>query len=221
MNTKCIIVDMLDYVGIQPNGLRSLSHVYPEIWKHPPWNEYRKCPICGRYSGIEDVEKFGITTCSVNHSEVVLIEPWIADEVYEEIIIEMLKPGFIGFLLIDQYGSIVGFTWGELRLLDEVEEKTAHHFDLNAETVFYYSELGILNKAEYRGQGYGKMLVSKLVEVVQKTHFDMPSILRTNNLSPAYHLFTRAGYRLIPHEDVNPNRVIMMAEDTSLLRTIS
>lgn len=208
-----ILVEMGDYLQLNPQVVYPLATLYCGIWPDAPWHEYMKCSGCGRYYSQAQYHAEGISTCS--YCYLPLRAAWIASEVVENIRAEMQLSGFIGYLLINPTEGPVGFTWGFLRNTGDLSRLSQH---INAGEVWYYCELAVKNDARYRNKGLGSMLVRNAVREARNRFADYPTLLRTHELGPAFDLFKRAGYRCFEHEpDINPNRVLMMADSCSKL----
>lgn len=184
-----------------------LAQFYCNIWMYDPnFGEYRQCPVCKQYFNEEQVEVEGITTCDGSaiqnpHPLTSLSLAWEPEFVKKEILDPdtVLGDKFFGAVAVDPVtGNIVGFTWGKIRELTDIEKDYGSEIanlvradNDNAETA-YYSE--IATDPAKRGLGIGSRLCRMLTSWMKKNYPNLPGLLRTHKDSPARRLFEKSGF---------------------------
>jgi len=193
----------------------------------PNFKEYRYCPSCHRYYSQDEVENQKILTCkgsSSRHPEVKLEKRWTPEFVEQELApLLSLNEDFFGSLAISKTDNkVVGFVWGYVISLSEISKSWSPDIvsKINEETpctkIAYFQEIG--TDTSLRGYGIGSSLCASLTSWMKYSYPSLPAYLHTHQQSPAFKLFSKAGYRHFAKSDsVNSGRIIMFAPSCSQL----
>ncbi len=200
--------------------LPQLVGCYQDVFADPPWNEWMKCSICGKYWGKKDSDallRMEFECCSTP-----LKEFWPKEEVKDNIRNEVTDKSSCVLALCD--GQVVGFCWGYPITLPDLEQKLGLEFLAllserwgNQDVVAYQSEMGLLKR--HRGQGIAQRMFQRRqkdfldhglkVGVVRTREFPEPSV--------TFLWFTqKLGYQVMTRYPGDDGRVVLARELHSL-----
>lgn len=133
-----------------------LIRCYQNVFADPPWNEHKRCGVCGKYWGRLEHLRSNIA----EHCGKPVVDFWSADVVESNICSEVGHEASCWVARLN--GEIVGFCWGYplgLEVLDQklqlagVSGAVRSHFG-NLERVAFQNEVGVVE--ELRGQKIAK-----------------------------------------------------------------
>lgn len=143
------------HLGPAENNEKTLSGLircYQDVFSEPPWNEWKKCQICGKHWGIDE-KNYVEQDLKLKHCGASVVDFWPHDEVLNDIREELSQKGAFCFLVKNNEGDIIGFYWGYLIELEKLEKKLNIELMLESRDkkliVAYLDDMGVLN--QYRG----------------------------------------------------------------------
>ena len=142
------------------------AQLFAEVFSGHPWYERMKCSECDSY--FKDAHPEG-TICA-DCKQGLITPAYPIDKTTLMINDIFLKPNHRMFLI--ENGGIVGFAWGYTRSAEETVNRFGPHAEEalnqirslsnNSSLIFTAAEIGI--RENMRGKGYGKLLLTKLLE---------------------------------------------------------
>jgi len=210
----------LKFVRFNPHKntflLEGLIDCYREVFGADPWNEWKKCPICGTKWGTAEKETLRQTHCGVP-----IVDFWPKDQVRGDICHE-INPEASCWLAVEinedsSQNRVVGFCWGYPIGLDELEEKlllpglkesVVKKFGRVGDKIAYQDELGLINS--YRGKKVAKeMFVLRLQDFLDQGL--QIGLVRTKSNPPTvtYLWFQRIGYEVVAEYNDLDGRVVL------------
>jgi len=207
----------IKYLRFHPDDnndfLNRLIDCYRQIFMAEPWNEWKKCPICGKKWGIS--EKKELECRDFKHCGQQVVDFWPKEKVESDIREEIGSSDDFCVIALDNQG-VVGFCWGYLIPPEKLEKKTelpglASTINENfgdLALVSYQDEIGVLT--QYRCQNIGNVLHSKLLDFFRRRGLKV-TITRTKSNPPsvAYRWYQRIGYKVIDEYHDTDGRVIL------------
>lgn len=196
-----------------------LAKLYAEVFADPPWNEFTiDLGGCGKYYGRDT--KPG-QPCSCGNGTLEPAYPLEKTKRYIEESAE--RPGAVLLTNMSSNLSMVGFSWGFIETPAKFAEEK--YQEANRKTVtkalesgglptnkeaYYIAEVGI--KSEFRGKGYGSILVVGLLGTADGCGLN--SFMRTNKNSPMVRIATKKDMHMIPkfEDPENAQRVLFVKE---------
>ena len=199
----------------QPEIIPALVECYREVFSDVPWNEWKRCAVCGTYWGKKDLAH--LQQMEFLHCGRLLVDFWEVEHVEEEIH-HRITPEASCYIAIAPDGSTIGFTWGFPATFDYLEEdlkisireKFQAQFGTAPVLVAYQNEIGV--DVKYRGQKIAKnMYISRSEDFIAKelTY----GVVRTRQFpepSVTFSWFTeKLGYKIIARYPGDDGRVIL------------
>ena len=191
--------------------LPKLVECYRIVFGEAPWNEWKKCGICGAKFGISETNAGDTNSTHCNQS---MQDFWPVDSVSRDIQKQINGLSSCWIALDDS--SVVGFCWGypmdpkelERELgFEGVSNQITKHFG-HVERVAYQDELGVIN--EYRKHEVAKaMFASRLSDFISNGL--EVGVVRTKTKPPSvtFKWFSRIGYKVIAEYNDSDGRVVM------------
>jgi GNAT superfamily N-acetyltransferase len=190
-----------------------LVRCFQDVFADPPWNEWRKCSVCGKYWGLTASEE--LARLNNTHCGMPVVEYWPSDEVFSDLQHEITEEASC-WLAVDE-ARVVGFCWGYPIAFGELERKLKIGFADSVEhqlghghRIAYQDELGVLSS--YRGQKLAHQLYAKRHEDFLAQGLTA-GVVRTRRLpepSVTYLWFTeRLGYKVLAEYPGDDGRVIL------------
>lgn len=195
--------------------LSSLVTCYRQVFAGEPWNEWKRCSLCG--------QKFGwgarreLKGQKYIHCGQKLIDFWPRQKIAEDIQNETSAQASFWLAVIGR--RVVGFCWGyriSIEVLSQklklacLEASFKQNFKYSGD-VGYLDDMGLLEK--YRGRGWaGKMHDLMLRDF---RGWQLPAILaRTKTIPPTivYKWFPAIGYQTVAEYNDSDGRVILAKE---------
>jgi len=175
--------------------LESIAELYAQVFAGPPWNEFSRCPGCGRFYDQNNPIGSSSSCCGQQ-----LVEAYPLEETINYIETELGKPNAVLVYLVNPNGEIIGFAWGYQTTpqdfvdnkyqTDQMRQKVINSLGLSPQSlIFYFSECGI--DPEYRRKGYANKLTRVMVDAAQSS--GLPLLMRTNSQSPMVAVTQRFG----------------------------
>lgn len=193
--------------------LEGLVNCYRSVFADEPWNEWKKCTLCGQKWGISESEKLKWMDFRCCGKE--LIDFWPKEKVKEDIQHEISSDSFCLLALDDE--NVIGFCWGYLIHPMDLEEKTELSrlssiiiSKFGDESVGYQDEIGVL--PSYRDLRIGKFLHRERLNYF-RGHDAETAVTRTKSNPPTvtFHWYQRIGYKIIAEYHDIDGRVILAA----------
>ena len=186
---------------------------FQDVFAEPPWNEWKRCPVCNQYWGTDHRET--LAASGFTHCEAPVVDYWPTQQVREDLDHE-ISPHASCWLAVEQE-SVVGFCWGYEATIEYLEDRLKIQFQDDLEKMYgkghriaYQDELGVLN--HYRGKKIAK-------DLFMRRHMDFRQqglslgIVRTRRTpepSVTYLWFTqRLGYQVITEYPSDDGRVVL------------
>lgn len=195
-----------------PELLEKIVSCYQVVFGDDPWNEWVRCPTCGRHWGLsvrEVLDRGELLCCNR-----VPLPFWPEEQVRSDILHEITQDASC-WLVLDQ-NEVVGFSWGYPMTPEMLEKKLelrglaatlATEFP-DIKRVAYQDELGVIK--DHRGRGHARqMFLSRLEDFrAQGLHV---GVVRTKRTPPSvtYSWFTRIGYKTIAEYHDPDDRVVL------------
>lgn len=204
------------------NLLERLIDCYRAVFAGEPWNEWKKCCLCGSKWGIREESK--IAVLDFKHCGQPVVDFWHRETVRKDICEEIILEASCWVAV--KNSNIIGFCWGYPIELKDLEEKlklpdfvkrTSMH--LNQERyVAYQDEIGVLE--EYRRHGIATEMFLRRLKDFQSLGLAV-GIIRTLNdeSSVPYKWYRKLGYYILDQykrHDPKDNRVILARSLTDL-----
>ncbi len=213
-------ISLIKYSPFEDQSLTPrLVQCYRDVFAGKPWNEWLRCPKCGKSWGI-DAKDF-LLSGNFKHCGISLIDFRTEDEIIFEIQREITADASCR-LAIDQ-NKVIGFCWGFPIMLESMQGKLGQTLDTpnnidQTTRIAYQSELGIL--PEYRHQGIAKKLVKqRLLDFLdQELEYGLVRVKQTPKPSVTYLWYTKLGYSIVGHH--SNGRVILGRELDGLERLL-
>lgn len=193
---------------------KNLAITYAKVFSGPPWNEYTKCSIDGRFFGLDTIPG-GFCKANCSPCKGVLEPAYPETETIAYIQDEMSKPNSVA-RIIKAKNEILAFAWGfsleSPDIFAEEKYKTAEMRNIISDLLrqsgisdsfFYFSEFGVANK--YRGRGWSNDLFTELNREAQKLQLSI--LMRTNQESPMIAVAEKFGMTQILGPQVRVDRV--------------
>lgn len=191
--------------------LSGLVDCYREVFGDAPWDEWKRCQICGAKWGRNDPV---LKDPSFRHCGQELIDFW-PEEVVRSDILKEVTPEASCWLATNSEG-VIGFCWGyPITLLELEKELELHGVVCAIENVFgkalvvaYQDELGL--KQQYRNLGIAKEMFKRRLEDFRKQNLPIGVVrTKTNPPTVTYKWFTRMGYRFVAEYGDRDGRIIL------------
>jgi len=169
--------------------LPQLIKVYQSAFAEPPWDEFKKCSLCGINYGIIETKRLP-NTCKKCSTPLKLEEFWSSEDVRKDLDFARLQEDCV-VLVAELDRKISGFTWGYKIPL----EKFPFLRDYISNKTNYMDEIAVAG--DFRRKGIGKILGEKYIEYCKKIN-SAEIILRTDqrNIS-SMSLFKNLGFKNI------------------------
>jgi len=192
--------------------LDELAECYRTVFGEHPWSEWKKCPVCAKKWGIEEMEEL----CSVGHSHCgsSVVDFWPTEHVKEDLFSE-ITPEASCWLAIEQMNGVIGFCWAYPIHANHLEEKlelsgisNLLKDEFGSEKVGYLDEVGLVQRMR------GKRIAKKLYRAVIRDIIDGGigvNVMRTKTNPPtvAFHWFIKDGYQVVAEYNDPDGRVIL------------
>jgi len=196
----------------QPELLPQVVSCYRKVFSGEPWNEWKKCPMCGQYWGAG--QRLTLKQMNFQHCGTAVVDYWPRGIVARDIRHEINDRSSC-WLAMDG-ASVIGFCWGYPISQDTLEEKlgleglarTIEH-DLRCPwDVAYQDEIGVL--PGYRRRGIARWLFEARLDDFLRQGLGL-SVVRTKTRPPTvvYHWYLRLGYRVVAEYGDQEGRVVM------------
>ncbi len=191
-----------------------LVECYRNVFADPPWNEWLKCSICGKYWGRKDIEY--IKDITFRHCGQPLVDFWGRKTVLSDIKNEIKSGTSSCWLALDQM-KVIGFCWGYPSTTSDISKKMGIPIDFSPlqlsdsfnQPLALQDEVGVL--APYRG----KKIAKELVRLRNQDFLEMGlscGIVRTREApepSITYLWYSRIGYHVLARYPDDDGRVVM------------
>lgn len=189
-----------------------LIECYREVFGEEPWNEWKKCSVCGKKWGKQEMPQAdGV----FSHCGQRVVDFWPTEVVRSDLLHEITVDASCRLALEGE--RVVGFCWGYPISPEELGKKLEIGGLANALTrmfgelqvVAYQDELGVLK--EFRGQKLAKDLFRRRLDDFRERGFDVGVIrTKTNPPSVTYLWFTKKlGYQLVAEYNDADGRVVL------------
>jgi GNAT superfamily N-acetyltransferase len=215
--------DQIRYASFTPQQgkaeLSALVACYQDVFADEPWNEWKKCAVCGKKWGNShkaDLMKIDFCHCGQSVDEF-----WPAEVVREDIMHEVTEK--TSCWLAWKQDLVVGFCWGYPITPDALEEKLKLSGFASSVTrefghdcrIGYQDEIGV--RGEYRGHGIAKKMFSYRLEDFRRMGLNVGVVrTKTNPPSVTNLWFMDLGYRVICEYNDLDGRVILARSLESL-----
>ena len=190
-----------------------LIQCYRTVFGDEPWNEWKKCLVCGSKWGLLEVDKLKSLNCK--HCGETLVDFWpssvVRNSIYEEITSEASC-----WLAVVSDAEVVGFCWGYPVAPAELEKKlklpgVKDGIESNfgkIDLVAYQDEIGVIK--EYRNKNIAKAMFKKRLEDFLGAGVSV-GIVRTMSSPPsaAFSWYEKLGYKVISEYNDEDRRVIL------------
>ena len=189
----------------------ALIQCYREVFGEDPWNEWKKCQVCGRKWGKQELT----SDDDHHHCGMLLVDFWPEEIVRADLLHEITAEASCRLAL--DGNKVIGFCWGypispielEQKLgITELAEALTREFGA-LERVAYQDELGVLSM--YRGKKLARQLFThRLKDFLEKGLSVGVIRTKTNPPSVTYLWFTgKLGYKLIAEYKDEDGRVVL------------
>lgn len=206
----------LTYVRFNPHIdmtlIGQLVKCYQEVFAETPWNEWKKCSVCGHKWGISHIAE--LQYLEFRHCGAHVVDFWPEDVVQADLFHEITPEASCWLALNGE--NVIGFCWGypittealELKLDFPGLAERIHEF-VPARMVAYQDDLGVTK--EWRGCGIARELFRLRLQDYLERGFQL-GVIRTkmNPPSVTYTWFKRLGYHEIAHYADADQRVILV-----------
>ena len=180
-----VVFTVRDYTA---NDFFDVIRIYQSAFAEPPWNEFKKCTLCGINYGIQEVNNRA-ENCKKCSCPLALVEFWSQSDIQNDLAFALSQPFYR--VLVAESGGLSGFVWGyklplfKFPFLEDKVNENAHYMD----------EIAV--HANARRQGIGKLLGVHYLESVKKTNIP-EVILRTDyRNTSSVQLFSSLGFEKI------------------------
>lgn len=189
-----------------------LVECYRDVFADRPWNEWLKCPVCGKYWGIKD--KDHLTCYKFHHCGVPLVDFWPREEVLADLSHEIVS-GSSCWLAMNKE-SIIGFCWGYPIKIDDLETKLGIPIISNLgyldiyEQVAYQDEVGVISS--YRGRKVAKAMVIRRLDdfIAQGLQCGIVRTKQSPEPSETFLWYTqKLGYEILAKYPGDDGRVVL------------
>lgn len=213
----------IEFVRFNPHSdtslLEELIDCYREVFGEEPWNEWKKCSICGAKWGM--TQEMILTALGNIHCGTQVVDFWSRSIVKEDIFHE-INPEASCWLTVENNDDsslkrVVGFCWGYPANIEELEKKLAlpglkraviERFGKIDGKIAYQDELGLVNS--YRGKKIAKKMFALRLQdfVAQNLRIGLVRT-KTNPPTVTYLWFTRIGYEVVAEYNDSDGRVVL------------
>src|SRR3989344_2992130 len=186
LNAKGIEIKRVD-LKRDPKLLKNLAVLYAEVFSGPPWNEYTRCLLSGKFYGRETEVSKPCPDCASP-----LLPAYEADETIKYILKEMEKKNSVIFVG-EANQKLVAFSWGysydspdefasEKYKTEEMQRKITDLLKNQgiSRKFYYFSESGIVEA--FRGKGLTNDFYTLRLEIPRKLGLSV--LVRTLCTSP-------------------------------------
>jgi len=199
--------------------LEELVDCYREVFGEEPWNEWKKCSICGIKWGIGERETLAVLNSE--HCGVPVVDFWPRDVVKKDIFHE-INPDASCWLTVEIDSNVpkkkvVGFCWGYPVGLEELEKKLSlpglrksviRKFGNMDGKIAYQDELGLIGS--YRGRKIAKKMFALRLKDFLSQNLEVGLIrTKTNPPTVTYLWFIRIGYEVVAEYNDSDGRVVL------------
>ncbi|MFH1392359.1 MAG: GNAT family N-acetyltransferase [bacterium] len=205
------------YIPFSPQDNRQiiphLVECYREVFAEEPWNEWKKCSVCGAKWGLG--EKDLLRSINYEHCGETVFDFWPTKTVEEDIAHEITSDASCWLALSNT--KVIGFSWGYPIAPQDLEKKLQllgvanrlHRMFDNIERVAYQDEIGVLK--EFRGQKIGKSLnIRRVNDFINQGLKAIVCRTKTNPPTVTYLWYTqKLGYDVIAEYNDLDKRVIL------------
>ncbi len=194
------------------NTLPGLIACYQEVFADKPWNEWRRCVVCGEQWGKH--QGYQLKSLNFTHCNRPVEEFWPAEQVKNDLVRELAMPGASCQLALES-GEVVGFCWGYPLEPGQADThlglggiSAALQSSKQTPSVVYLDDIGVIRR--FRRLGIAKQLYHAWLQGYAHLGYSVV-MLRTMSSPPsvAYHWFGQAGYKTIAQYHDAGGRVIM------------
>ena len=195
-----------------------LIHCYRLVFGERPWSEWKKCSICGKKWGLEDLNE--LHAVHNLHCGREVEDFWPEVTVREDLFFE-IKPESSCWLATQEKQStvdVVGFCWGYPILAEQLEiklvlpgiaEKLKDRFGVDR--FAYLDEIGLIK--DMREKQIAKKLNDKVISDILAQGVSFFTVrTKTNPPTVAYHWLVKYGYEVVAHYNDSDGRVILAKE---------
>lgn len=198
--------------------VEQVAVLFAKVFAGEPWNEVNKCDECEILSGPDVLTGHTCSDCKRG----TLGEAYPFKETVDMINETSEKGGFRMVLLSDN-NNIVGFAWGHLRNVEEYYEKFDKYsseskellkiFFNGAKQFFSLAEIGLDD--DYRGKGFGKILVQTMVNEARA--YNSPVAVWTGSDAILTPICLKEGFLQTfgPKVFLNNGKIIMTGQNVS------
>ncbi len=200
-------------VGSHRELLPKFVECYQKVFATEPWYEWKLCPRCKKYWGIErgvELEKGGLFHCGVQVEDF-----WSRNRVEKDIRHEVHQDSSC-WIALDR-PRVIGFCWGYPVTTADLEKKLGialdghlvRHFE-NVQTVAYQDEIGVL--FEYRKRGLARQMFQNRLSDFLSQGLNVGVVRTREHPEPSvtFSWFTsQLGYKIIARYPDNDGRVIL------------
>lgn len=202
-----------------PELLDQVVECYRRVFADRPWNEWKRCRVCGAYWGID--KEAELQSIGYAHCEQQVADYWPAFEVEQDIRHEVSGQASCWLALTKD--EVIGFCWGyptDAKTLEEklgvpVADTLAKQF--GNVTIGYQDELGVLNA--FRGKKIAKQLFLHRHADFRMRGVEV-GVVRTRELpepSVTYRWFTeKLGYTPVYRYPAGDGRIVLARALTDL-----
>lgn len=209
------------YVKFDPHRhsqlLPKVVECYRGVFASAPWNEWKRCPQCGKKWGME--EKLEVESLSYTHCGVAMEDYWPTEQVTEDLKHEITSEASCWIAVYQD--TVVGFIWGYPVTPQALSEKLGlpgladdleREFG-KQERVAYQDDLGVRN--EFRGKKIAKELVRLRLRDFKDAGLRV-GVVRTKTVPPSvtYLWYMRDGYRVTSKYGDGDGRVVLARQLT-------
>lgn len=206
-----------------PERLEQLISCYKEVFADEPWHEWKKCPICGKKWGIDEVDE--LRDAGFKHCGVLVEDFWSRDSVRQDILQEITPNSSCRLAISKNHSAemVVGFCWGYPIDARELEQKTKLPGLYSAiqkefpgiKEVAYQDEIGLVK--EMRNLKIGSAMHRQRISDFRERGMTV-AVSRTKTLPPTvtYKWYIRLGYKVVAEYNDKDGRVIMVASISEL-----
>jgi len=217
MSEKVVLQRFSPYNSGDARHFGQLIKCYRDVFSGEPWNEWKKCQVCGLKWGFgqeEELRRMDFTHCRQAVSDF-----WTEQEVRGDISKEVVQHTSCWLAVCDgNCDQVVGFCWGYPIEPEVLEGKIAlsgvaaeirKEFG-NVPKISYHDEIGVAQ--DFRGRKIAKAMFSNFVSDMLIQDLDI-GIVRTKTNPPtvAFSWFMKLGFKVIARYDDADQRVILAA----------
>jgi len=217
MSEEIIIQRFSPHNSSSVRHFEQLIKCYKDVFGGEPWNEWKKCQVCGLKWGFGQEEE--LRQMDFMHCRQAVSDFWTEQEVRGDILKEVAQDASCWLAVSDgNRDQVVGFCWGYPIDAEALESKIT----LSGLTAAIRKEFGIVPKISYhdeigvaqnfRGRKIGKIMFSRFVSDMRAQNLDIGVVrTKTNPPTVAFSWFTRLGFKIIAKYNDADQRVILAA----------